>query len=118
MHVPELFNPLPVGAHVEVVKPLLPHWTNESFAFPQQSGEALLYHLHDNGWVSNDGHGHQQVNVFRHDHLSQKREAVAVPRVFQDSEKQIAPRSCPKMLLPPIAAEGDEVEGPLEVMAL
>ena len=68
--------------------------------------------------VSDGRHSHQQVNVFRHEHIAQESKALAASRMLEDSEKQIAPRGRPQMLLTPITAKGDEVERAFEVMAL
>jgi len=84
----------------------------------QQAGKPLLYHFHDDGRVSHGRHSHQQVNVFRHEHIAQESKAIAASRILEDSEKQIASRGRLQLLLTPVTAKGDEVERAFEVIAL
>ncbi len=118
MHVSQLLNPFLFGTDVEVVKALLPDPITQRFAFAQQSTEALFHNFHNHGWVAHRGHGHQQMNVFRHDDISQKHETVSPPRLFENAKEQVASRWGSQLRLSPITTEGDEVQRIFEIIPL
>jgi hypothetical protein len=59
----------------------------------QGSGRALFQNLHELGRVSDLRLGNEQVNVFRHDHVSDDHETVSLSHLFENREETIAAAS-------------------------
>jgi hypothetical protein len=53
-------------------------------------GKALLQHLHHDRRRSLLRFADEQMEVFRHDHVSEHNKAVALPDFFQKVEEQVA----------------------------
>jgi len=56
--------------------------------------------------------------VFRHDHISQQRELISPPRLFQNSKKEVASRRRSQMRQSAVATECYEVQRTFQVVAL
>ena len=59
----------------------------------------------------------QQMNVLRHDHIADHHEAIPLPDLFQDLQKQIAATSRSQPRLPVIATASEKVEMLVPVIA-
>ncbi len=81
------------------------------FALGQQSaGRALFQDLHHRGGISNPRLGDEQVNLFRHDDISDDHEPVALARLFQNREEAVAAARGAQKRQSPGAGAGDKVQ--------
>jgi len=74
------------------------------------SRETLLQHLHHGGRISFLRLAQQQVDMFRHNHVTDHDEMVASPNLFQDFQKQIATTSRGDQWASLVTTRGDEVK--------
>jgi len=56
----------------------------------QLAGEALFESLHDHGWIGALRFRQQEMNVFRHDHVSDDDETVAAAGLLENLQEKIA----------------------------
>jgi hypothetical protein len=58
------------------------------------------------------------MNVFGHDDVSQERETVPSPRLFENAKEQVASRWGSQLRMSPITTEVDEVQRTFEIIPL
>jgi hypothetical protein len=80
--------------------------------------EALLQHLDHNPGIGSFRLAEQQMNVLRHDHITDYHEAITLPYLFKDKKKEIAPLRSMQKRESVITAERDEVQKSLSVAAI
>jgi len=107
VHVVEFLQALPLGDHVEVVKAQLPE---ANFGVSNSPRRPLLEHLHGERWVPDFRFAHEQMDVLRHNDVSEDDKVVFSPDLFQDNLETVSCFWCTKESFPPVTGEGDEVE--------
>ena len=107
VHVAELFDLLFLTPHIEIVKPPLPELSRKIILAaktetklrsassltplaPKLPRYTLLQHLHHrrgraSGWLAD-----QQVDVLRHHHVANQREAVPLANLTEDLHKHVS----------------------------
>jgi hypothetical protein len=70
----------------------------------------LLENLHDYRNTSIVRFADKQVDMLRHDHVTNHLEFIFLPDFFKDIQEQVAARRGAKERLPPVATTGDVVE--------
>jgi hypothetical protein len=63
-------------------------------ATEKAAGEALLQSLHDDRRVGAFGFTDEQMNVLRHDDVSDQDELIAAPYLLEDTQKKVAVADC------------------------
>jgi len=131
VHVAEFLGALARGPNVEVVEPFLPdvlramleeialRWVAPT-ALPGQYAprKAQFERLHHHRKIFLLRFAEQQMNVLRHDHVTDHDQYVALADLFQDFQKQIAAAGSAEQRLPAIATAGDEVQVSGTVVAM
>jgi hypothetical protein len=105
VHVFQLLNMLAVGMNVEVIIPGLPEWP----LWPLHCDRKLqgLNRLRQNYFFR---FAYQQMNMLRHDNMTEDEEVIAFPHRFEGTLEETSHAGNAKMLLPPVTTEGDKVE--------
>jgi len=70
----------------------------------------VLQSLHDDRRVGAFGFTDEQMDVLRHDDVSDQDESVAAPYLLEHTQKKVAVARIAQQWLTPVAAGGDEVE--------
>jgi hypothetical protein len=78
----------------------------------------LLEHLDHNPGIGSLGLAKQQMNMLRHNHITDDDEAIALPHLFKNTKKEIAPRRSLKKRESAITTKGDEVQKSLSVAVI
>ena len=124
MHVPQLLHPLLGRPYVKVVESRLPErpaqpFLPEQVALPRVSppflrqerlSRALLQHLHHGRRIPNLRLTHQQMNMFRHDNVSDHHKAVANARLFKNRKKAVPRLRGVQQRQSPITRRSDKVQ--------
>jgi len=127
VHIVKLFNPFLQAPDIEVVKSSLPKPTLRIFgAFKAQiqlssirsllpaqpPGDTLFQNLDHRGRRSYFRLAHEQMDVFRHDDISDKREPIAVPHLAKNLNRSILGADRAQERHAPVTTKGDEMEMP------
>src|ERR1700728_2287977 len=124
MHVSQFLYALLRSPYIEVVETSLPEWSaqnvisrqppnvriNPLVVGQQCASRALFQHLHHSRRTSDVRFGDEQVNVFRHDDVSDNYEPVALPGRLQNRKEAIAARWCAKKRQAVITGTSNEVQ--------
>ena len=117
MQVPQLLRPLLLGKYIEVVITRLPERRLRP-PFPQSPRHQLLQHLDRCAEFLSLRFADQQMNVLRHDDVTEHRETIPAPHLFQGplerSLRQLGIEQCQ----PPVTTEGEKVIGPEMLVTL
>src|ERR1700688_2650562 len=89
-----------------------------SWPSAQGARNFLLEHLQDFRGVALGGLADQQMNVFRHDHITDQLKTVPHADLIQYSHEALAGPGRSEKGTPPIATEGDEMEIAASIKAL
>jgi hypothetical protein len=130
VHVVQLLDSLFQTPHVEVVELTLPEARQRivaagegqtqlrggrSLFVAQAARDALLQNLNHGGRRPLGWFADQQVNVFRHDHITDERKTVALADLVQDLDKSIFGANRTQERHASITAERDEMKMPAPV---
>jgi len=78
--------------------------------FPQPTGNLLLQHLQRNRWSAPDWFAHQQVNVLRHHHESEKQEIPLGAHPVENFHKAVTRTCGSQKWLPAVTTERYKVQ--------
>ena len=102
MNIAQFLLLLAFGPHVEIIESLLPElrfvtvWPElrlggrRAATAKQDSRRSLFDDFHDYGWVADFGFADQQMDVFRHDDVSDDDKTVAAAGLLQDTQEEVA----------------------------
>jgi len=108
MQIPEFLNSLAIAPHIEVIVARVPKVAGTLRR--QFIGDDLLQHLDYYCQAAPFWFAHQQMNMFRHYHVSDHQKAVPAAHSFEGVFKSIARFRSSQQRRSPIATEGDEVQ--------
>src|SRR5579864_4358364 len=125
VNVAQLLDAFVLGRDDKVVKAALPDVTGAEGGVPETclsivlsgtpaaektAGEALLQSLHDDRRVGAFGFTDKQMDVLRHDDVSDQDELVAAADLLEHTQKEVAVARTAQQWLTLVAAGSDEVE--------
>jgi hypothetical protein len=122
MHIAQLLDAFSLRPHVEIIKALLADMLRGVIeqaalfrtAFPSRNRqnsprEAEFERLHHRRGCLLLRFADQKMNVFRHDHIANNDELIALPHLLEHAKKQVpTPRSA-EQWLPSVTTAGDEM---------
>jgi len=132
MHVVQLFNSLLQTPNMEIVEAALPEARQRidadrkcqtqlsgrfSLLAAQAARDALFQNLNHGGRRSLGWFADQQVNVSRHDHVTDERKTVAVPNLAKNLNESIPGANRTQERYTPVTTEGDEMKVAAAVVA-
>lgn len=89
MDVLQFLHVLGCAPHIEIVKAQLPELRS---VMPDRTRTALFQYLHCKRRRAEFGFIDQEMNVLRHDHITDDDKAIPVSNLFEDFEKTVTNR--------------------------
>ncbi len=82
-----LLDPLLRATNIEIVEPLLPDRPGADSAVMEQFGETLFDDFQHNRRISRLGLGHEEMEMLRHQHVTDHDEAILLPSPLQHTQE-------------------------------